>query len=598
MHRLPACLLLLVTGPLAGCGSRHGAASPREVASIERAVGEREPALLFLSGWVDRVDQGPLVAGQQVRLTYAADRLPTCRGTHNGFPAWLITAHYRALPDETVHDVQLGNGQAWLTRTLDLPAGTRELELWFSSSNINRCQEWDSLFGANYRYPVSDPGHETRIRFGEDWSEVPAGPVVRGGSIRLDYHPRRLPDCRASYAGGRAWNIMAGYRFFPGGQTGGVSLYEGNYFAGEEAIIQPAFSVPDDADEVQIWFSNTDRAGCVRHDSDFGNNYRFAVEPAAAAQATVHWAGDWNLVGFHRSREEKGDVDPAYYWLSWSGSEYATWMEAAVWAPGITDRAYDSDAARRQAAERIHAEVVSDAIAREAGAEPEAAPLSFERQEGNNFVYSWRWVNLYMPPGIPDGLYRYSFRFSTDRQEPLVVGRPDGSPRRLVLAEQRRCELFPDGAPDECPAADLEVGWAGDWQARRSHQCTLTDLDDPAVFRKLGLGHDCMSVLADVWVDGFTDRNGAPELLTAQVLTDIGFGGGPLAELATYDLLFVGRVGNNYRYEWYLSEHVGRSEPDEYRYWFQFSVGDREPYRIGRDPGPDGGLARLIRVEP
>ena len=32
--------------------------------------------------------RGALVAGQPVSITYALERLTTCRGTHNGFPAW------------------------------------------------------------------------------------------------------------------------------------------------------------------------------------------------------------------------------------------------------------------------------------------------------------------------------------------------------------------------------------------------------------------------------------------------------------------------------------------------------------------------------
>ena len=105
--------------------------------------------------------------------------------------------------------------------------------------------------------------------------------------------------------------------------------------------------------------------------------------------------------------------------------------------------------------------------------------------------------------------------------------------------------------------------------------------------------------LADVWVEGLTDRDGDARLITAQVVTDLGFGGGPLAEPVPYDLRFVERSGNNYRYEWYLSEHVGRSEVGDYRYWFRFSVDGGETfYRIGAGEGPEGGEARRLHVRP
>lgn len=293
-----------------------------------------------------------------------------------------------------------------------------------------------------------------------------------------------------------------------------------------------------------------------------------------------------------------GDVDPAYYWVNeMGGAEYATWMEVQVWAPGITDRDYDSDDALRQAAARIRAEAISDAVAGSPGAEWEARDLDFERKQGNDFVYSWRFVSLYYGGGPEPGLYEYLFRFSTnDGASWYEVGKEDGSPRRVALDDRTNCDLFPDNRPDTCPPAALEIGWAGDWSSLRGHDCHEADVPEPFDVEQSALGHDCMAIAADVWVDGFTERNGDPNLLYAEVVTDIGFGGGPLAELASYDLSFVRRVNNNYRYIWQLSEHVGRSEPGEYRYWFRFSADGERWYTLGQGDGPDGGEARTLRV--
>lgn len=45
-----------------------------------------KPTLDFASGW-RTLQRGALVAGGQAVITYALDRLPQCRGTHNGYPA-------------------------------------------------------------------------------------------------------------------------------------------------------------------------------------------------------------------------------------------------------------------------------------------------------------------------------------------------------------------------------------------------------------------------------------------------------------------------------------------------------------------------------
>lgn len=610
LHRRPCSLLSTLTFSallLWGCqelpaAQERGDALPPadDLSTLLQGESEAVPTLLFLPGWTQRIDNGPLLAGQPAKISYFAGRMPTCRGTHNGYPAWMISAFYRALPDLTVRELQLGHDEGQLTRPLTLPQGTRELELWFRTTNISGCEEWDSVFGANYRFPVSDPALETVIRFDASWNEIPSGPIVRGGTIRLDYSAARLPECRATYHGGRTWSILASYLFHPGGQSGAMSLNGTDYYALDPVLLQPAFSVPLDATEVEIWFLNNDRAGCSRYDSNFGANYRFPVEGPEAAAARVQWGGDWNFVGFHRERQEMGDVDPAYYWASMAGAEYATWIEAEIWAPGITDRAYDSDEARRLAAtERITAQVWSDAIAGTPGAEQQPAPLRFERQDGNNFVYSWRLADLFLPPGIGDGLYSYRFHFSTNGGgDWFTVARPDGSARRVVLAREQRCDLFPDNPPEGCPRPDLAIGWAGDWGTLRTHGCTPAPLENPVIFQKSEIGRDCMVITADVWVPEFTERNGDHRLITAQVITDLGYGGGPAAEPMAYDLQYAGRVGNNYRYHWNLVEHVARADLGTYRYTFAFSMDGQSFYTIGTGDGPGGGEMRTLLIEP
>ncbi|MFZ5443854.1 MAG: DUF6209 family protein [Myxococcota bacterium] len=123
-------------------------------------------ALDFQSGFRTQ-QRGALVAGQEVTLTYALDRLATCRGTHNGAPAWDLRGYVRfnpsgAVVDGTVRGFDAPNGVPSTSAhgvpwTVTIPAGTTSLEVWFHNSTGagSTCEAYDSNFGANYRFPVS-----------------------------------------------------------------------------------------------------------------------------------------------------------------------------------------------------------------------------------------------------------------------------------------------------------------------------------------------------------------------------------------------------------------------------------------------------------
>lgn len=124
-------------------------------------------ALDFQSGFRTQ-QRGALVAGQSVTLTYALDRLTTCRGTHNGYPAWDLRAFVRFNPSGTVVDgtvrgfdapngVPSNAGAKSVPFELTIPSGTTSLEVWFKNSTGagSSCEAWDSNFGGNYVFPVS-----------------------------------------------------------------------------------------------------------------------------------------------------------------------------------------------------------------------------------------------------------------------------------------------------------------------------------------------------------------------------------------------------------------------------------------------------------
>lgn len=127
----------------------------------------RAPAQLEFSLGFGQQQRGAIVAGHRAVVSYALDRLTTCRGTHNGYPAWDVTAFVRFQPSgQTVSgslkSVQTTGGNpstvdvVSMPFTFDVPRGTTELEVWFKNFTGagSTCEAWDSNFGANYRFPV------------------------------------------------------------------------------------------------------------------------------------------------------------------------------------------------------------------------------------------------------------------------------------------------------------------------------------------------------------------------------------------------------------------------------------------------------------
>jgi hypothetical protein len=162
-------------GPQATASNRPGRLAPYSVGQAEqfavREDGSCAPVaatLGFLSGW-QRTQDAPIRAGGWVRVLYALDRLPQCRGTHNGFPAWDIQATLRFSPggqivSGTVRTFAATEGvptNVAETAPLDVavPLDARAVEIWFHnfSGAGNGCEAWDSDFGQNYRFPVLPP---------------------------------------------------------------------------------------------------------------------------------------------------------------------------------------------------------------------------------------------------------------------------------------------------------------------------------------------------------------------------------------------------------------------------------------------------------
>ena len=108
------------------------------------------------------------------------------------------------------------------------------------------------------------------ITFGADWSETVSGELTKGAEVTLAYDPERLTKCRGTQGGYEQWAITAQYRV-DGGPVEGVVV------AGNGATAEPRITLAHRGD-LEIWFQNTNRWGCVAYDSNLGGNYHFDVE--------------------------------------------------------------------------------------------------------------------------------------------------------------------------------------------------------------------------------------------------------------------------------------------------------------------------------
>lgn len=140
----------------------------------------------FLDNW-DEPLFGTLRQGGYLVIDYALERLPQCRGTHDGHPAWDLVAHARFTPGGqlvagSVRAFESPQGQPTTTAhavplTVPIPADATDVELWFrnTSGAGSSCEAFDSSYGANYRFPIMPPADHPRCRDVETWASIYGG---------------------------------------------------------------------------------------------------------------------------------------------------------------------------------------------------------------------------------------------------------------------------------------------------------------------------------------------------------------------------------------------------------------------------------------
>ncbi len=159
MRRTITALSLLVCSLACGEEASVDAVLPVDEADVTAG------SIVFSEDWSE-TRTGELRQGGTIDVFFDLDRLPVCRGTHNGYPAWDLVGFARFLPGgqtlegsmrELVTDHGRPTNEAherlW---TITVPADATAVELWFKNYTGagSSCVAWDSAWGANYRFEV------------------------------------------------------------------------------------------------------------------------------------------------------------------------------------------------------------------------------------------------------------------------------------------------------------------------------------------------------------------------------------------------------------------------------------------------------------
>lgn len=156
---------------VAACGDQASLDGTVAVAELDVSAG----TIVFSEDWSE-ARTAELRQGGSFDVFFALDRLPACRGTHNGYPAWDLIGYARFLPggqtfEASVRELGSDNGRPtneaheklW---TLTAPSDATAVELWFKNYTGagSSCVAWDSNWGENYRFDIAPPADSPRCQ--------------------------------------------------------------------------------------------------------------------------------------------------------------------------------------------------------------------------------------------------------------------------------------------------------------------------------------------------------------------------------------------------------------------------------------------------
>lgn len=127
-----------------------------------------------------------------------------------------------------------------------------------------------------------------KIIFTRDWNHVLIGELMPGRVLSIAYDAARLPEIRDTYQGLPAWGLTAFAQFHPpDGPVTALGLEPG-----QGGMFGRTLQIPEDAEEVVLWFANSGRSGRVCYDSQYSQNYRFRFPRRDVRVVTAQLSGE------------------------------------------------------------------------------------------------------------------------------------------------------------------------------------------------------------------------------------------------------------------------------------------------------------------
>lgn len=251
-----------------------------EDAMVCRPKGASRATLQF-HGDFSEAQHGPLLARGQAVIEYSLNRLPACRGTHNGYPAWDITATVRFQPQGTTlersvraFDAPNGVPDASKLRSVPfeftIPQGTQRVEVWFLNTGLWCSPLYDSNQGANYSFAVSPSAPASILWLGNGAASL----------SRLCQADMAIPEPMVldEYIRQRACSFVELEVWAPG--LTDANEVKPELLAARAEMSLDGVALPDQ------WLQFLGRSG---------NNYRYRFEPP---RATLYYGARWNTLRY------------------------------------------------------------------------------------------------------------------------------------------------------------------------------------------------------------------------------------------------------------------------------------------------------------
>ena len=163
---------------------------------------------------------------------------------------------------------------------LQTTAGTRLFDHNEFAANyvLNSDNDWSVHPNGEACYDAPATGSASVV-FASGWTQTAQGNFTPGGKLDVTYDLNRMPQCfNASTDGVAAWNTEAYELFTPGNQLIQRSV-RGTRDPATQVWQSLLFEndIPNDATSVALWFETSGDGCTTSWDSDYGQNYNFAI---------------------------------------------------------------------------------------------------------------------------------------------------------------------------------------------------------------------------------------------------------------------------------------------------------------------------------